>query len=170
MQIKKLLQEDDAVSPVIGVILMVAITVILAAVIASFVLGMGPETNAAPTASFSTDYEVDSTNSDFGLLTISHDSGETIEAGNLYVRGSGFFSDYSPSTSPSFSDSDHDMDSSGAWSESDGDQNSYVSASGVSSGNRLVVAVKGDYEIDVVYQSPDGQTSSTLKSATGPDA
>jgi archaeal flagellin N-terminal-like domain len=33
--------EEDAVSPVIGVILMVAITVILAAVIAAFVFGMG---------------------------------------------------------------------------------------------------------------------------------
>jgi len=31
MQIKHLMQDDDAVSPVIGVILMVAITVILAA-------------------------------------------------------------------------------------------------------------------------------------------
>ncbi len=34
--------EERAVSPVIGVILMVAITVILAAVIAAFVLNMGP--------------------------------------------------------------------------------------------------------------------------------
>ena len=33
-------QKEDAVSPVIGVILMVAITVILAAVIAAFVFGM----------------------------------------------------------------------------------------------------------------------------------
>jgi flagellin-like protein len=41
MQLRKLLDDDDAVSPVIGVILMVAITVILAAVIASFVLGFG---------------------------------------------------------------------------------------------------------------------------------
>ncbi|WP_292485598.1 type IV pilin N-terminal domain-containing protein [Methanohalobium sp.] len=41
---------EDAVSPVIGVILMVAITVILAAVIGSFVFGMGaPE--SAPQAS-----------------------------------------------------------------------------------------------------------------------
>ena len=36
----KFLKEEDAVSPVIGVILMVAITVILAAVIAAFVFGM----------------------------------------------------------------------------------------------------------------------------------
>jgi flagellin-like protein len=34
------LKNDDAVSPIIGVILMVAITVILAAVIASYVFGM----------------------------------------------------------------------------------------------------------------------------------
>ena len=34
-------QNEEAVSPVIGVILMVAITVILAAVIAAFVFGMG---------------------------------------------------------------------------------------------------------------------------------
>ncbi|MDH7593395.1 MAG: type IV pilin N-terminal domain-containing protein [Methanomicrobiales archaeon] len=37
---KFLKEEEDAVSPVIGVILMVAITVILAAVIAAFVFGM----------------------------------------------------------------------------------------------------------------------------------
>ncbi|MEF8887928.1 MAG: type IV pilin N-terminal domain-containing protein, partial [Haloarculaceae archaeon] len=35
--------EDRGVSPVIGVILMVAITVILAAVIATFVLGLGEQ-------------------------------------------------------------------------------------------------------------------------------
>jgi flagellin-like protein len=38
---KKGSKNDDAVSPVIGVILMVAITVILAAVIAAYVFGMG---------------------------------------------------------------------------------------------------------------------------------
>ncbi|MDY0386852.1 MAG: type IV pilin N-terminal domain-containing protein [Methanolobus sp.] len=42
--------DEDAVSPVIGVILMVAITVILAAVIAAFVFGMGPP-EQAPQAS-----------------------------------------------------------------------------------------------------------------------
>ncbi|MCZ7381352.1 MAG: type IV pilin N-terminal domain-containing protein [Candidatus Methanoperedens sp.] len=39
-------KNDEAVSPVIGVILMVAITVILAAVIAAFVFGMGTPTKA----------------------------------------------------------------------------------------------------------------------------
>lgn len=40
--------DDRGVSPVIGVILMVAITVILAAVIASFVLGLGDQGDPAP--------------------------------------------------------------------------------------------------------------------------
>jgi len=44
------LEGEEAVSPVIGVILMVAITVILAAVIAAFVFGMGPP-EQAPQAS-----------------------------------------------------------------------------------------------------------------------
>ena len=44
---------ERGVSPVIGVILMVAITVILAAVIGSFVLGIGGDVEAAPQASFS---------------------------------------------------------------------------------------------------------------------
>ena len=44
------LKEEDAVSPVIGVILMVAITVILAAVIAAFVFGMGPPEQAPQAA------------------------------------------------------------------------------------------------------------------------
>ena len=44
------LKEEDAVSPVIGVILMVAITVILAAVIAAFVFGMGPPEQAPQSA------------------------------------------------------------------------------------------------------------------------
>jgi flagellin-like protein len=51
MDFKKLFRKNDkAVSPVIGVILMVAITVILAAAIGSSVFGMGPA-KSAPQAS-----------------------------------------------------------------------------------------------------------------------
>jgi len=45
----------EAVSPVIGVILMVAITVILAAVIGTFVLGLGEGVSATPSAGVTTD-------------------------------------------------------------------------------------------------------------------
>ena len=58
MQPKTLLTDEDAVSPVIGAILMVAITVILAAVIASLVLGFGDTASqTTPQASFTFDYE-----------------------------------------------------------------------------------------------------------------
>ena len=49
MDLKKLFKNNDAVSPVIGVILMVAITVILAAAIGSSVFGQGT-TKSAPQA------------------------------------------------------------------------------------------------------------------------
>jgi flagellin-like protein len=49
----KLRGNEDAVSPVIGVILMVAITVILAAVIAAFVFGMGSDVGTTKTVSIS---------------------------------------------------------------------------------------------------------------------
>ena len=44
---KKINSDEEAVSPVIGVILMVAIVVILAAVIAAFVFGMAGSTTAS---------------------------------------------------------------------------------------------------------------------------
>jgi flagellin-like protein len=52
MKLKQLFEagEDRAVSPVIGVILMVAITVILAAVIGTFVLGLGENVESNPSA------------------------------------------------------------------------------------------------------------------------
>ena len=59
----KFRENEDAVSPVIGVILMVAITVILAAVIAAFVFGMASGVDTQPkivaaTAQVSGDYVV----------------------------------------------------------------------------------------------------------------
>jgi flagellin-like protein len=57
MELKALLDDRDAVSPVIGVILMVAITVILAAVIGTFVLGLGDQVSqTTPNTQMSFDY------------------------------------------------------------------------------------------------------------------
>ena len=56
MNFKTLFQNDDrAVSPVIGVILMVAITVILASVIGTFVLGLGDSLGGSATAGVTVD-------------------------------------------------------------------------------------------------------------------
>ncbi|QSG05312.1 type IV pilin [Halapricum desulfuricans] len=82
MKLKELFTDDDAVSPVIGVILMVAITVILAAVIASFVLGLGDTTNTTPTATLDFD-------DDGSTVTVVHQSGDTLEGNNLNLKLSG---------------------------------------------------------------------------------
>ncbi|QSG08884.1 type IV pilin [Halapricum desulfuricans] len=79
MKLKELFTDDDAVSPVIGVILMVAITVILAAVIASFVLGLGDTTTTTPTATL--DFEDNGT-----AVTIYHESGDTLENDSLSIK------------------------------------------------------------------------------------
>ena len=81
MQVNKLLTDDEGVSPVIGVILMVAITVILAAVIAAFVLGIGDTEDPAPSSSLN--YEIDDSG---GELSISHDSGDAFAAGDVQVN------------------------------------------------------------------------------------
>ncbi len=57
VNVRRLLTDDSAVSPVIGVILMVAITVILAAVIGGFVLGVGEGQETTPSATFEFEYE-----------------------------------------------------------------------------------------------------------------
>ncbi len=82
--IAELLSDDDrGVSPVIGVILMVAITVILAAVIGTFVLGLGDSLNQAPQAQL--DAEVGNSNN----VSISHNGGDAIRAGDLTVNVEG---------------------------------------------------------------------------------
>lgn len=82
--------DDRGVSPVIGVILMVAITVILAAVIGTFVLGMADDLGeSAPKASISiTDAEAalsDTTANEETLFFIEHSSGDSIDASNMEV-------------------------------------------------------------------------------------
>jgi flagellin-like protein len=84
MQFTNLLGDDDAVSPVIGVILMVAITVILAAVIGTFVLGLGDQvSDSAPTATMNFDF------ADATEMTVTHDGGDAIKDSSLAVKING---------------------------------------------------------------------------------
>jgi len=73
--------DERGVSPVIGVILMVAITVILAAVIASFVLGFGDSVSTNASAGVDVDNEADNVtivslgDSTSGVACIDSDTG-----------------------------------------------------------------------------------------------
>jgi flagellin-like protein len=92
MNFKNIFTDDDAVSPVIGVILMVAITVILAAVIGTFVLGLGDQvSNTAPTASFTFDYSENTGGID--TLEVTHDGGDKISSDNLDATTNGVVGD-----------------------------------------------------------------------------
>ena len=86
MDITRPFTDEGAVSPVIGVILMVAITVILSAVVGTFALGLGESQDTAPQSTWETDY-TDGSPSD--TLTLTHQSGDAMDADRLSVVISG---------------------------------------------------------------------------------
>ena len=156
MQFKQLLADDDAVSPVIGVILMVAITVILAAVIGTFVLGLGEQVQStSPQANFNFDY--DSTNGTgggddlsqngntdtSGSLTVTHTSGDSIESARL------------DATDGTATETGEEL-----WG-SDVSVNAGTSSS--------IYVDEGD-TVRVVWDSSDGETTATLGQWSGPEA
>jgi flagellin-like protein len=136
MKLTNILSDSDdsrAVSPVIGVILMVAITVILAAVIGTFVLGLGDQVESAPQASF--DFDYDDTGS--SELTIRHRGGDSIDPSNVEIRVDG-----------------QDVADSGGASYS----TSLTSFSSFSAGNEVVVTgVSSGQNVDIVFSSGDRQ-------------
>jgi flagellin-like protein len=100
MELKKLFADDDAVSPVIGVILMVAITVILAAVIGAFVLDLGGGTQKTPQTSFNFDQKTETveidddssgsaTEQDIKVVSVTHESGDTLSESSIQVAVGG---------------------------------------------------------------------------------
>jgi flagellin-like protein len=81
-----LFDNKKGVSPVIGVILMVAITVILAAVIASFVFGMGSKVKSAPNAQLvlsDAEDKLDTQND--VILYVEHYGGDTLKCDELKI-------------------------------------------------------------------------------------
>jgi flagellin-like protein len=77
---KDITRDEEAVSPVIGVILMVAITVILAAVIAAFVFGMGPP-EQAPMAQL----KITKVNATSDSIYLVHNGGDALNNGDLSI-------------------------------------------------------------------------------------
>ena len=85
MMNKKSLKNDKrGVSPVIGVILMVAITVILAAVIAAFVFGISPSGQATPNAQLRASYAASAND-----LTLKHMGGDPVDLTECTVMAAG---------------------------------------------------------------------------------
>ena len=157
MQFKQLIADDDAVSPVIGVILMVAITVILAAVIGTFVLGLGEQVQStSPQASFNFEFESSTTGGSCGdiadsgttgTLDATHEGGDAINENRLSLTTAG-------------------------GTVSDLESCSAISSNGedVSAGTTLDVDVGDQDTLRIVWESSDGETTSTLGKWDGPNA
>ena len=150
MNIKQLVTEDRAVSPVIGVILMVAITVILAAVIGTFVLGLGDQVSeSAPQAQFTFDYDGAS------KVNITHDGGDAIEAGNLNIT---------TSVAIDVSDTGTSYTSIGAQSVAV-DETGYASDAQISAGDTIYVQSSSPLSgetIRIVWTSPNSDKTATI--------
>jgi len=139
MHLKKLFTDDDAVSPVIGVILMVAITVILAAVIATFVLGLGEQiSDSAPQASF--DYEFDDSGGT-NTLTVTHTGGQTLSDSNIDVNVNG--------TEISVAGGDYGYDTN--W------------PSDISAGSSAILeGIQQDDDVTIIWKSSNGDQTAIL--------
>ncbi len=99
--------DDRAVSPVIGVILMVAITVILAAVIGGFVLGLGDSLQSAPQSQLEASYVSDADGAGNDGVALSHNGGDAIPAADLEIKfGSASADGFVSAAEGSWSDSD----------------------------------------------------------------
>jgi flagellin-like protein len=170
MNFKQLFTDDDAVSPVIGVILMVAITVILAAVIGTFVLGLGDQvSNTAPSASFTFDFE-DSSNTGEDELTVTHDGGAKIDAGQLSLTATADYAEPDDDQFGSSSDSKALVNDTKTFSAlTDG------SLSEVSAGSSVTARADGGTQLNsetfrVTWQSSNGDDTATLGKWEGPGA
>ncbi|MBO4246671.1 type IV pilin N-terminal domain-containing protein [Halomicrobium sp. IBSBa] len=159
MDVKALFDDDEAVSPVIGVILMVAITVILAAVIATFVLGLGDQiSNTAPQASFSFDYTEDTSDT----LQVTHNGGETISANEIEASVSG-------AQKAGGGDVTYDHNLFGDSSDSEVSAGTTDTIDTDSFNSSPDIDLSGA-TVRVTYQPAEGGNSATLGRWDGPDA
>ncbi|RDI72590.1 type IV pilin [Halopelagius longus] len=163
MKITELLSDDNAVSPVIGVILMVAITVILAAVIGTFVLNLGGSVSqTAPQASFAFDFENGSNDN----VTITHETGDSIKAARLNLTAS---------KAVDIATDKSNLGAGGgsaATSRSFVDSDAYGASDTISAGSTLYAGNASDLngeEFRVVWASETGDSSATLSKWTAPD-
>jgi len=150
-ELKERIARTRAVSPVIGVILMVAITVILAAVIGTFVLGIGDRVQKeSPQASLSV--EVNAANNE---VTVIHDGGDTLHSDRTKVMISGATS---LTESPTGTDSTLSVGDEATWTDTSSPSSAWSQysgnlGSGFSSGDVITVKLIDTNSNQVIYEN-----------------
>ncbi|WP_323674907.1 type IV pilin N-terminal domain-containing protein [Halorubellus sp. PRR65] len=150
--IRGLLTDDDAVSPVIGVILMVAVTVVLSAAVGAFVLDIGNAvTEQSPTAVIEFEYDISTGSGTPNAVVLRHNGGDELATSTLRVTVDGTVAWEDKSSTDDFA-----TGGGGEWDD------------GVTSGDELRIEEDGaDIEasssVQLVWQ--EGQRSSVLASS-----
>ena len=153
MQLPQILREERGASPVIGVILMVAIAVILAAAVGGYVLNEGDQIpDDVPQASFSYDY--DNTKN----VTITHTSGDSIDNGTIEIQIDGGMAYPDPDTS-----STNVTDADG-WDRTISSGDSVV----LYNDSNYAIAEGGD-TVRIVWNDPSGGSSTTIGQSEWPN-
>lgn len=147
-----------AITPVIGIILLVAIAVILAAVIGTFALGMGDRVqDSAPSTRFSFDYKQgdpsgvctnlsDDDGTDEGKVTITHQAGDKIRESQLTIID--------------------DEGNRASW-----DDCAFTDVTEISSGDQTAPEIDADDTVRLVWVSEnDEDDTAVIATYKGPDA
>ena len=155
MELPPFAGDDRAVPPVVGVVLMVGITVILAAVVGTVAVGFTDRFGqSTPQTSFGFAYDAEppddgacspdlTDGGDTGNLTVTHESGEAVDGDQLYLL----------------------TDAGEAEWKADCD----ASADTVSTGESIDVEVDADQTLRVVWEAEAGDQTKTIVRWDGPD-
>ncbi len=109
---------------------------------------------STPAVSFEFDYDTESAGPGDGVLTITHVAGDSVEASALFVRGDGV---NAVGNSPQ----------SGFSRRFDRIAAGIDPSSRVGSGDRIQLAVTSDYEVRIVWESPESGNAVTLAEDIG---
>lgn len=151
---------DRGVTPVVGIVLLIAITLLLASTVAAFALAMGDQGQqpAVPTTALEFEYEAVSEDND--TLAIVHKSGETLEDSTIEV----VLED---------ADCEDDGDANGRYAAADLGAPSVLSAGeSITIDGSTTCDGGGDLDLSTatvrVVWIPDEESSTVLQSWTGP--
>jgi flagellin-like protein len=149
MQLNELLTDGEAVSPVIGVILMVSITVVLAATVGTMAMSFGEEIEQTP-PSANLEYDYTTEAADKVFLNVTHVGGEALANDTIDLRAS---------DSGGFGATAY-QNPGGTYAAGDRLINTSVTGTPVTSGET----------IRVVWAADGGQQTSVLSSSTVPSS
>lgn len=154
MESRGLFTDETAVSPVVGVALLIAVVVLLVAIVGAFLTGFGDRTDPPPQVSFEYEY-------DYGEnLTIRVSGGDSFDSGRVSV-------DSFNSSQVAFQGTGLGQDTDVTWTEAD---ETFSSPMTVRSGDEVTLDDIQDpqFELDIVWRSPNGDRSAIIGTAVGP--